>query len=232
MTLAIGGCATPDPSAEYNDPYEARNRAVHAENKALDSFLFGNPTREGVVPTLPEPVAQGLGNVAGNLGEPGDVMNGLLQGDTEIAVTSTFRFVLNSTVGLAGIFDVASAIGLPETDTDFGETLAVWGVREGAYLELPILGPSTERDFAGKVVDFAIDPISLIAGPGESGAATAARIGSAIGSRQQYSDTVEAILYESADSYAQARLLYLQNRRFELGEEADDFDPYEDPYAE
>lgn len=230
--MLLAACAPTPPGSEVNDPYEAQNRAVHDQNKALDRFLFGSPDQKGVVPELPVPVADGLGNVAANLGEPGDIVNNLLQADLEPAVTNTLRFVLNSTIGIAGIFDPATAIGLPENDTDFGQTMAVWGIREGAYLELPILGPSTERDAVGMVVDFALDPVAALAGPDDAGVATVARVGSAIGSRQRYSDTVESILYESADSYAQSRLLYLQNRRFQLGEEAEEFDPFEDPYAE
>jgi phospholipid-binding lipoprotein MlaA len=232
LVALAGACTRAVPGADFNDPYEQQNRAVHDQNKALDRFLFGAPDRKGVVPTLPVPVADGLGNLAANLGEPGDVVNSLLQGRLEPVVTNTFRFVINTTVGIGGIFDPATALGLPENDTDFGQTLAVWGAGEGAYLELPILGPSTERDLAGMIVDFALDPVAALAGPENAGIATAARLGSAIGSRQRYSDTVESILYESADSYAQARLLYLQNRRFQLGEETDEFDPFEDPYAE
>lgn len=232
VAASLSACSAATNGSDMNDPYESQNRAVHEENKALDRFLFGGPGKNGVVPVLPEPVARGLGNVASNLGEPGDVLNGLLQARAEPVVVNTFRFVINTTLGIGGIFDPATAIGLPQIDTDFGETMHVWGIAEGAYLEVPILGPSTERDLAGKVVDFVIDPVGRLVGAEETGATTLAKVGSAVGSRQQYSDLVESVLYESADSYAQARLLYLQNRRFELGEETDDFDPFEDPYAE
>jgi phospholipid-binding lipoprotein MlaA len=231
--LFLAACSSPPAETGVNDPWEAQNRQVHAANKALDRTLFGGGGRKGIVPTLPEPVAQGLGNVAANFGAPSNVANSLLQGRVEPAVTNTLRFILNTTLGVGGLFDPATAIGLPAQDTDFGETLAVWGVGEGAYLEVPVLGPSTQRDFAGTVVDFVLDPVGQVVGPPESYYVSAARAGARIGSRQRFADTFESILYDSADSYAQARLLYLQNRRFSLGQDSGEIiDPYEDPYAE
>ena len=102
---------------------------------------------------------------------------------------------------------------------------------EGAYLEVPFLGPSTERDLVGTVVDIALDPVNIIASTNEHTAITIGRLTAKVGNRQRFADTYESILYDSADSYAQARLLYLQNRHYELGIEEETFDPYEDPYA-
>ena len=133
---------------------------------------------------------------------------------------------------VAGIFDPASAMGIYEDDTDFGETLHVWGAPEGAFLVVPLAGPTTERDLLGSVVDIVIDPVNTLISTPESYYATAAKVGGKIADRQRFGDTVDSILYESADSYAQMRLLYLQNRHFELGIEADVFDPYEDPYGQ
>ncbi len=232
MAVALAACTRAEPGAEYNDPYEAQNRTVHQANKDIDRTLFGSPDTRGVVPTLPKPLADGLSNVTGNLRGPSNIVNSLLQGRPEPVVSNTFRFLINSTVGLAGLFDPATAIGLPDDDTDFGETLAVWGVPEGAYLELPLLGPSTERDLAGKVVDMVLDPVGNLVDAPESDYIAGVRLGGRIGDRQRFADTYESILYGSADSYAQARLLYLQNRRFDLGQEEDVFDPYEDPYGQ
>lgn len=228
----LAGCAAPQTGADISDPYEAQNRAVHADNKALDQVLFGGGGREGVVPTIPKPVAQGLSNVTANLAAPSNVVNGILQGRTDTVVANTFRFLINSTLGIGGIFDPATAIGIARDDTDFGETLYVWGVAEGAYLEVPVLGPSTERDLAGMAVDLALNPANFILDRPESGIATGMKLGAKVGDRQRYSDAVESILYDSADSYAQARLLYLQNRRFELGQEEQTYDPFGDPYAQ
>ncbi|MEM8592882.1 MAG: MlaA family lipoprotein, partial [Pseudomonadota bacterium] len=108
----------------------------------------------------------------------------------------------------------------PEQDTDFGETLHVWGVSEGDYLELPLLGPSTTRDFLGTVVDFLIDPLNPVIDSPESYYALGARGASGLNARNRFGDSIDSVLYESADSYAQARLIYLQNRRFELSRNA------------
>ena len=231
LLFAITACTAPEPGAEFNDPFEEQNRAVHAENVAIDRTFFsgGKPDKK---PILPQPVAEGLGNVADNLSMPGAVVNSVLQGRPEPAFRNTFRFVINSTVGLAGIFDPATAMGIDAEDTDFGETLHVWGASEGAYLVLPLAGPTTERDLAGKIVDAFLDPVGAVVGEPETYYIAAAKLGGKIADRQRFGDTVDSILYESADSYAQMRLIYLQNRNFELGIEADVFDPYEDPYGQ
>lgn len=233
VCAAFAAC-TPNPGgSEFNDPYEVQNRKVHRFNLALDRALV-RPSSEVYGTILPQPVRTGVGNFASNLDLPGEVVNSILQGRAEPAVQNTFRFLINSTLGVAGLFDPATSIGVPEHDTDFGETLAVWGVREGAYLVVPALGPSTERAFTGKVVDVLLNPVGFALNSPESEYATIAKLGSKIGDRYRFSDTLDSILYESADSYSQTRLLYLQNQRFDLGTEteADVYDPYEDPYGE
>jgi phospholipid-binding lipoprotein MlaA len=178
-------------------------------------------------------VRQGVSNIASNLGEPSNVINNVMQGRISNAAHNTVRFIANSTIGLAGTFDVATAIGLEERDTDFGETMHVWGAQEGAYVELPLLGPSTSRDAVGTAVDFVLNPIETMFHDDVRKVQTATNVGSRLGDRHDFSNTVDSILYESEDSYAQTRLTYLQNRRFKLGGgEAEEsyFDPYEDPY--
>ncbi len=230
VLFSLSACTPPQPGAEFNDPYEANNRAVHEENVAMDRALFGGgkPRKR---PLLPLPVADALGNVAGNLGAPGDVLNSVLQLRPEPAVINSVRFLVNTTVGIGGIFDPATAMGIYAEETDFGETLHVWGAPEGAFLVVPFAGPTTERDLAGKVVDAIIDPIGAAVGRPEDYYIRAAKLAGRVADRQKFGDTVDSILYESADSYAQMRLLYLQNRHFELGIEAEVFDPYEDPYG-
>ena len=139
------------------------------------------------------------------------------------------RFVINSTLGFGGLFDVASDFGIEDHETDFGETLHVWGAGEGAYVELPFLGPSTQRDAVGKVVDLFTNPLSYTLDDPESYYGPVASVASGLGNRGRFSDTIDSILYDSADSYAQARLIYLQNRRFELGQEDQgaEIDPFE-----
>lgn len=225
----IAACTAGQPGAEINDPYEAQNRKVHNMNVALDRVVFGPRTSES---DLPRPLTKAAANFTANLGRPSAALNSLLQGRPEPLVANTFRFLINSTVGIGGIFDPATGIGIPEQDTDFGETLHVWGVGEGAFLMVPIAGPTTQRDLAGSVVDLILDPVGSVLNSPEQEYVLGIKTFSAAGSRVTYSSTINDILYNSADSYAQLRLYYLQNRHFELGEEAAVIDPYEDPYGQ
>lgn len=232
--VGLAGCARPVATGEINDPFEKENRSMHAFNVGLDKNLL-KPVAEKTGGSGRGPVGQGLKNFVENLDAPRDVVNDLLQLRLGEAAHNTLRFVVNTTVGLGGIFDPATAAGVPAKPTDFGETLYVWGVGEGHYLELPVLGPSTSRDALGSVVDFAMNPVSRLVKAPESYALTGAKVANAVTSRARHSDIVDSILYDSADSYTQARLLYLQNRRYELGQTSSDdntIDPYEDPYGQ
>lgn len=234
MVCLLAGCGASAVGPDgFNDPHEVQNREVHEENVALDRAIIG-PAARAYGRTVPRVVRRGVSNFAANLDLPGNVVNDLLQFQLGDAAENTLRFLVNSTLGVAGLFDPAKNLGLEAQDSDFGETLHVWGAKEGAYLVLPVLGPSTERDAIGTVVDFLLNPTRLLIDTPESGYAAAADIASALEQRDEFSNLVDDIFYESADGYAQARLLYLQNRRFELGDTSTDqyFDPYEDPYAQ
>lgn len=229
----LAGCAAPVAQG-IDDPYERDNRAMHAFNVGLDRNIL-KPLAGGGGGAVPAEVWQGVGNFADNLEAPGEVVNSLLQFRLGAAVENTLRFGLNTVIGVGGLFDPATAMGVEGRSTDFGETLHVWGVGEGAYMELPVYGPSTQRDTLGMVVDYAINPVRLLVPKPEGYIDTAAQILSKVGDRSRYSETFDQLLYESADSYAQARLLYLQNRRYQLGQtsgEDSSVDPYEDPYAQ
>jgi phospholipid-binding lipoprotein MlaA len=233
--LALSACSAAPPGTDIWDPYEERNRRVHETNKALDRAVFGGPDTQADTgnPPAAGPLRTGISNFAGNLSLPRHVLNALLQGRIDAAAQNGFRLAINSTLCLGVLFDPATGMGLPGRPTDFGETLHVWGAPEGAYLELPLLGPSTGRDAVGGLVDLAIDPLNFAAiTTRERNVALGARLVARLGDRAEYSAIVESTLYQSADSYAQARLLYLQNRRFELGATTDEdlFDPYEDLY--
>lgn len=243
-TALLGACTTRadlDPANGVYDPYETANRKAHAFNRGLDRALV-RPASKGYAKVLPEPVQNGVSNFATNLGQPSVLVNSLLQGDIRGAGLSTARFLMNTTIGLGGVIDAATEFNVPQHTTDFGETLYVWGAEEGPYLELPFVGPSTARAATGRVVDVFTNPLTYVLDSPEKYYGTAASVGSRLGDRGRFSDTVDSILYESADSYAQLRLIYLQSRRFELGQTADAngtdpfadpyADPYEDPYAE
>lgn len=231
--VVLAGCAAKPAPETMNDPNEAVNREIHAFNKGIDKAVL-RPASKVYAAVLPDPVEKGVSNVADNLGEPMNFVNSVLQGRVENAGVNTLRFALNSTVGLLGLFDPATELGLTEKDTDFGETLYVWGVSEGNYAEVPFLGPKTERDLVGTLVEFAANPLRSALPTKEGDIATGFVVGSKLGDRAKYSETIDSVLYESADSYAQARLIYLQNRRYELGHSSDTpgddafLDPYED----
>jgi len=230
--LTLSACSVPDTPGDVHDPYEPVNRVSHAFNKGTDAVVL-RPVSRVYGTVIPQPVRTGLSNAASNLDTPRSAVNDVLQGDIEDAVHNSFRFLINTTVGILGLFDPASRIGLDERNTGFGDTLAVWGAPEGAYLELPLLGPSNERDAVGQVVDIIANPISLaFPGTGDDVAA-ATRFPSILNSRFEFSDTFDSILYESADSYAQLRLFFIESRRFELngqGAGEDVFDPFENLY--
>lgn len=172
LALPIAGCATPPPKSdveayaewqEINDPLEPFNRVVFEFNRFLDG-LFLKPLAEFYKLLLPPPVQTGVHNVLTNLREPVTFFNNLLQGDGSQALNTLGRFTINSTAGVGGFVDWATPWGLPHRDEDFGQTLAVWGVGEGPYLVLPLLGPSNPRDVLGIAVDSAVlDPFGILA---------------------------------------------------------------------
>lgn len=220
LPTVLAACAD-TPSGDFLDPYESVNRQVHAFNKSVDTAIL-RPVARGYGDTVSRPVRNGVRNVATNLSAPGDILNDLLQFNLEDAIHNSVRFVVNSTIGLGGLFDVAAASGAEVRASDFGETLHVWGFDEGAYVELPFFGPSTTRDTLGMVIDVIIDPVGHLLPPEVQQAAFAADIASRLDDRYSFQTTVDSVLYESADSYEQSRLLYLESRRFSLGATVDD----------
>ena len=231
VLLFVACSPAPTPQG-FDDPGETQNRAIHDANKGIDKNVL-RPVSRAYGTVVPSPVRTGISNFASNLSLPGMVINNVLQGRVADATTNAFRFAFNTTFGLGGVLDFAGEAGIPEQSTDFGETLYVWGVGEGAFVELPLLGPSTSRHVAGRVLDAALNPFNLVTATPEAGILTGTKVSARIGDRYRYSDLIDGVLYESADSYAQSRLLYLQNRRFALsGQSAtEEFDPYEDIYV-
>lgn len=238
VALAVlAACSGPETANGILDPHEAKNRGVHQENVKIDRYLY-SPVSQAYGDNVGQPIRRGVGNFARNLALPGDVVNNLLQLDIGAALNNTTRFVVNTTIGIGGIFDPAGEIGLEEESADFGQTLYVWGVPEGNYVELPLLGPSTERHMVGRFVDLFTNPLAYVVGPPDAYIGTGATFLTKVDQRYEYSETIDAILYESEDSYAQSRRLYLDTRRFQLGveaseEEVDELDAlFEDLYGE
>ncbi|OUS33510.1 VacJ lipoprotein [Rhodobacterales bacterium 56_14_T64] len=240
LTGLTAGCTGQSPEAraagEVYDPYEGVNRSIHGFNLDVDRNLF-RPASTGYVSVIPPDMVTSFGLFAENLSMPGQAVNALLQGNLRESGIAVSRFFINSVFGILGMGDPASDFNVPRVDTDFGETLHVWGFGEGAYVEIPLYGPSTTRDAVGVIADFFTNPITFARQNPADNIGVYAEIVRRMGDRGNYSATIDSILYESADSYAQARLIYLQNRRFELGGDQADYegvfgDPYSDPYED
>lgn len=230
---ALSACATlpaDAPPGTINDPYEGVNRAVHAVNVELDRIAL-RPASVAYMAVAPDPVRAGISNVADTLGTPQTIVNQVLQGRFGRAARNTLRFTTNATIGLGGLFDPASSVGLTEDQSGFGETLAVWGAPEGAFIMLPLLGPSNERDAIGEIVDLASNPMSTLLSADSNQIGTGVRITNVIGERGEIRDTIDDVLYGSVDSYSQLRVIGQQTRRFELGEDTVDTAEDADPFA-
>lgn len=231
--LGVSACATPEVTSGINDPYEARNRRVHQANLKIDQMFFSSNADDGGT-EIPKGLLIGVNNFAINWALPSTVVNNLLQLNLEDAAHNTVRFVVNTTIGIGGIFDPARHGGVESRDSDFGETLHVWGAPEGAYVEMPVFGPSTTRDSVGFFVDFVTNPVYLLLPAGYWYVPPVINTAGRVSNRLRYGDSIEALLHDSADSYAQARLLYLESRRFQLGgADATDeelYDIYEETY--
>jgi phospholipid-binding lipoprotein MlaA len=229
LAAVLAGCGAPQINQSIVDPYEEGNRAVHAANQQLDQELI-RPLSEGYG-EFPSPLRIGISNAARNASVPRAVLNDLLQLRIADAAHNTLRFVINTTIGIGGLFDPAHEAGLDLRDNDFGKTLYQWGIAEGAYVELPFFGPSTQRDTLGMIVDYAIDPLGFVVPARDKAYLLGAEVVSKLGDRYTFGTTVDSILHESADSYAQSQTLYLQSRHYELQGSAASADAYEDPYA-
>ncbi len=194
------------------DPIEPLNRGIFWVNDKLYFYLFKPVAR--ALRVIPEPARKSVGKAFDNIGAPVRVANCVLQAKMECATTELGRFVLNSTVGLCGLFDPARGEGLEPHDEDFGQTLGVYGLGQGFYLVLPVLGPSSLRDGIGKGVDGFGDPLRYLLGTGEA-------IGAKVAERENWlsldKDSYESIKKEALDPYLTIRNGYVQRREGQVG---------------
>ena len=218
LGLVLSACSTPSPeSLAQNDPWEKTNRDVFDFDVRLDHAV-ARPVAEGYRAVLPEPVRDGIHNALNNLNSPVVLANDVLQGDGNKAVNTTGRLLINSTVGLGGLIDVASKIGIPDHDNDFGITLGKNGIAEGSYLVLPFAGPLPPRDLLGVGVDQAFDPLTYVRFHGKD-TWMVVRFGIGIlDARASHLDAVETIERSSIDFYATTRNLYRQSRNAKINE--------------
>ncbi|HKQ46236.1 MAG TPA: VacJ family lipoprotein [Rhizomicrobium sp.] len=218
LALVLGACSTPSAeSLAQNDPWEQTNRDVFDFDVRVDHAV-ARPLARGYRTAVPEPVRDGIHNALTNLSSPVVLANDVLQGNGDKAVNTVGRIVINSTVGIGGLIDVASKIGIPGHDNDFGITLGKSGVAEGSYLVLPFAGPMPPRDLLGNVVDQAFDPLTYIRFHGKD-TWMVVRFGiGVLDKRTAQLDAVETIERSSIDFYATTRNLYRQSRNAQINE--------------
>jgi phospholipid-binding lipoprotein MlaA len=213
LPALLAGCAThqttlTDPE---RDPWEGYNRNMYAFNDSLDRAVF-QPVARGYDAVMPDGPQRGVRNFFRNLGYPVTLLNALLQGNMERAFTSTGRFLMNSSIGVLGFFDVATKAGIPYYDEDFGQTLATWGWKDSRYLVMPVVGSFTVRDLLGRSFNGYAHPVNW-----------------AIREHDQYIPLIvdlvsmraellplQAELDAAADPYVLLRDVYLQRREYEI----------------
>lgn len=211
------GCVTAHRPNSVSDPLETYNRTVYGFNTAIDKVIL-RPVAKAYAFLVPSPVAQGIGNFFSNLSQITTVANDILQANTRYIVRDTGRFAINSTVGILGIFDVASRAGLEKHTEDFGLTLAKWGVKDSPYFVIPLLGPSTIRD----AVSLPIDYYALSAWPYIKPSGTRSALYTLQGIHQRkLLLAADKLVDEAFDSYVFVRSAYLQKRRYMMGTDTD-----------
>ncbi len=211
-TLAVAGCASAPGRTTIDDRYEGLNRGVYKFNDTLDRAAL-KPIAKGYRKVTPQFIRTGIGNVLSNIEYPGTFINQFLQGKWALGFKDTGRFLINSTLGVAGIFDVATPLGLEKNDEDFGQTLAVWGVSSGPFVNLPLLGPSTMRDAPARVFDWFTNPLQYTDLPWE--AEWGNRVINVVHSRADLLP-LDDTLQRTYDPYAFIRDAWLQQREFNV----------------
>ena len=218
-TASLAGCAT-DPSGQ-NDPYEKTNRSIFSFDQALDHAV-ARPVAVFYNHAVPEFARDGVHNFLSNLDAPVTFGNDVLQGSPDRAGQTLGRMVINSTIGLGGLVDVAAKMGIAPHEEDFGQTLGVWGVGEGPYLVVPLTGPSNPRDSVGTVVDYFMDPLTYMKW-NNSTLYMGIRTGMGfVDLRARNVDNLDQIERTSVDLYATTRSLYRQHRNAEIRNGAPD----------
>ncbi|MFQ5346835.1 MAG: VacJ family lipoprotein, partial [Rhodothalassiaceae bacterium] len=224
LVLALGACATRPPASdpvalaayeEANDPLEPFNRAMWRLNTTFDRFIM-RPVTWVYRTIVPKPVRGVLSRVVENANYPVVIVNSLLQGEFGRSWTATKRLLVNTTVGLGGMADPASAWGIEKIDEDFGQTLAVWGIGDGPYLVLPFIGPTNPRDAVGFVGDALSEPVGLALDIADHSTARYSWTGTGlVVNRDDHWRAIDEV-YRAEDPYAFARSAFRQHRRYQI----------------
>ncbi|MEQ9317112.1 MAG: VacJ family lipoprotein [Henriciella sp.] len=231
--ISLSACATADRSETTTgvyDPFEGWNRGVYEFNEVVDKAAI-EPVAKAYRYGTPGLFRDGVSNFLTNLRQPIVFTNTVLQGEIDASGETFGRFLINSTLGVVGIFDVASAWGVAEHNEDFGQTLGVWGVSEGPYLMLPLLGPSNLRDTVGMGVDRGFDPLTWIEFDSDNHLDDQIAVGrTVIGAISARASLIEAIetLREQPEPYVALRRNYTSQRRAAIRNGEIEEDPYKD----
>ncbi|MEL6858606.1 MAG: VacJ family lipoprotein [Pseudomonadota bacterium] len=227
--IVLTACASTgeasNPSAVY-DPLEGWNRGVYAFNDGVDRVVL-EPVAKGYRTVTNEPIRQGVSNFLSNLNQPVVFANTILQGKPGAAIDTFARFSVNSTFGIAGLFDVASEFDVPKHREDFGQTLGVWGVPNGPYLVLPLRGSTNLRDLAGGGVDVAFNPLNYAQFEGDDEFRISTGVIGVIAARENLIEAVE-ILRDQPEPYVALRRNYTQQRAAAIRDGREQEDPFED----
>ena len=221
--LILSGCASNQQNSN-GDPYESTNRKIYNFNDSIDRNVF-QPLARGYVNVAPDPVRAGVTNFFSNIGYLNTVANDLLQGKVNQAVGDAGRFVINSTFGIGGLFDPATDLGLEAHNEDLGQTFGVWGAGEGAYLNLPLAGPSSFRDAPGFVSAVLLNPLTYL----NPVVTIPANFVNAVNARANLLEATSIRDQAALDPYTFVREAYRQQREFLIHDgnpPGDDFDDY------
>jgi phospholipid-binding lipoprotein MlaA len=206
MVGMLGGCAT---SGNSKDPIEGFNRAMFSLNEGLDMVVI-KPVAQGYDTTLPQPLRNGVTTFFGNIADVFIAVNNLLQGKVPEAFSDAGRFAVNSTLGILGVMDVATDMGLEKHEEDFGQTFGRWGVGNGPYVVVPFFGPRTARDTVGLVLDVNADPVANLGSVPTRNTLLTLRV---VSDRASLLPADKVIEEAALDKYSYMRDAYLQRRR-------------------
>lgn len=209
FSLILQGCATVEGPTDPEDPFESFNRAIYSFNDTLDKAVL-KPVAQGYNAALPDPVNKGVSNFFSNIDDVVVVFNDLLQLKIGQAASDTARLLINTTIGILGLIDVASAMDLPKHDEDLGQSFGYWGIGTGPYLVLPFLGPSDIRDTVGLVGDAYVDPLNEIT---PDGTRTGLVLLEGVDTRAGLLGASKVLKEAALDEYLFVRDAYLQRRQ-------------------
>lgn len=235
-SVAAAQEAASEPAAANSDPWQGFNRNMFGVHQAVDGAVF-EPVARGYRTVTPQLLRSGVLNFLRNLKAPVVFANDVLQGEVGRAGNTAGRFAINTTIGIGGIFDPATSMGLERHEEDFGQTLAVWGVPSGPYLFVPVVGPTTVRDGAGRIIDIVFDPLSWAGGENVDTVRASRTVISGIAQREVLIDQIDAFEEQGGDLYVTYRSAYevsreaaIQNGRADV-QDLPDFDDIDEEPA-